>query len=99
MSKVIGDYRCNICDKKYSSYQSLWIHNKKFHTTNSKPKVSIESSNSKPKVSIESANSKPNININSSLMGNNKIYNCKYCNNIYKHKQSKFVVTTFLLQL
>ena len=26
------EYLCNICDnKKYSSYQSLWIHNKKFH--------------------------------------------------------------------
>jgi len=25
------EYKCNICDKVYSSYQSLWIHNKKFH--------------------------------------------------------------------
>ena len=25
------EYICNICNKKYSSYQSLWIHNKKFH--------------------------------------------------------------------
>ncbi len=25
------EYRCDKCDKKYSSYQSLWIHNKKFH--------------------------------------------------------------------
>ena len=22
---------CTICNKKYASYQSLWIHNKKFH--------------------------------------------------------------------
>ena len=27
------EYRCNICKKQYSSYQSLWIHNKKYHTT------------------------------------------------------------------
>ena len=26
------EYRCNKCNKDYSSYQSLWIHNKKFHT-------------------------------------------------------------------
>jgi hypothetical protein len=26
------EYKCNICNKKYSSYQSLWIHNKKYHT-------------------------------------------------------------------
>ena len=26
-------YNCEKCKKEYSSYQSLWIHNKKFHTT------------------------------------------------------------------
>ena len=26
---------CNICNKVYSSYQSLWIHNKKFHNNKS----------------------------------------------------------------
>ena len=25
------EYKCNICNKYYSSYQSLWIHNNKFH--------------------------------------------------------------------
>ena len=35
MSKVIADYRCKICEKNYSSYQSLWIHNKKCHPLNS----------------------------------------------------------------
>ena len=25
------EYKCNDCKKSYSSYQSLWIHNKKFH--------------------------------------------------------------------
>ena len=30
------DYNCNTCKKKYSSYQSLWIHNKKFHNNNVK---------------------------------------------------------------
>jgi hypothetical protein len=27
-------YKCNICIKKYSSYESLWYHNKKFHLIN-----------------------------------------------------------------
>jgi hypothetical protein len=63
---------------------------KKYHTDNGKLFVSIESVNSKSKVSTGSANSKPNININLALIDNNKIYKCKYCNNIYKHKQSKF---------
>lgn len=26
------EYNCNICNKSYSSYQSIWIHNKKFHS-------------------------------------------------------------------
>jgi uncharacterized Zn-finger protein len=25
---------CNVCNKVYSSYNSLWNHNKKFHTQN-----------------------------------------------------------------
>jgi len=28
------EYKCKICIKDYSSYQSLWIHNKKYHITN-----------------------------------------------------------------
>jgi len=36
------EYRCNLCIKRYSSYQSLWIHNKKFHDSNS-PKKSENS--------------------------------------------------------
>jgi len=27
-------FNCNICIKKYSSYKSLWNHNKKYHNTN-----------------------------------------------------------------
>ena len=33
------DHNCNICNKKYSSYQSLWIHNKRFHNNNIKKVV------------------------------------------------------------
>jgi hypothetical protein len=28
-------HNCDKCNKNYASYQSLWIHNKKFHTTTS----------------------------------------------------------------
>lgn len=28
------EYKCNVCNKNYSSYQSLWIHNKKYHSKN-----------------------------------------------------------------
>jgi hypothetical protein len=29
-------FNCDICKKKYASYHSLWIHNKKYHLTNTK---------------------------------------------------------------
>jgi DNA-directed RNA polymerase subunit RPC12/RpoP len=32
MEIISGKYICSICNKKYSSYKSLWNHNKKFHT-------------------------------------------------------------------
>ena len=28
------DFKCKICNKLYSSYQSLWNHNHKYHNTN-----------------------------------------------------------------
>ncbi len=34
MTEVITDFHCKLYKKYYSSYQSLWIHNKKFHTNN-----------------------------------------------------------------
>jgi len=28
------EHICNVCNKVYSSYNSLWNHNKRFHTQN-----------------------------------------------------------------
>ncbi len=28
------EYKCKLCVKDYSSYQSLWIHTKKYHSDN-----------------------------------------------------------------
>ena len=33
------NFNCESCNKKYSSYQSLWIHNKKYHNTKSNKKL------------------------------------------------------------
>jgi len=74
------EYNCEICNKKYSSYQSLWIHNKKFHILNSQPKGQhfdhFEGKHGK--------HSKHSLDSNE-----NKEYKCNKCNNSYKHKQSK----------
>jgi hypothetical protein len=31
---MVEEYKCNKCNKNYSSYKSLWKHNKNFHTNN-----------------------------------------------------------------
>ena len=51
MTKVITQYECKICNKSYASYQSLWIHNKKFHTT-----VILKTSRTSEKTSETSEN-------------------------------------------
>ena len=77
-------YTCILCNKLYSSYQSLWIHNKKYHKTN----ISKKSADNKPNISQISADSKPN---NIQISADNKIkYNCKFCNKIYLHCQSRW---------
>ena len=73
------EYPCTICNKKYSSYQSLWIHNKKFH---------------KP-ININNNFLTTNNNFlttNNNFLTTNKIknHNCKYCNKIYTIQQSKW---------
>ena len=54
-------YSCKLCSKVYSSYKSIWNHNKKFHDSKSKPEVNI---------------SKPEVNKNQCKYCNN-IYSCK----------------------
>ena len=38
-------YCCNICNKDYSSYKSLWNHNRKFHYNNVSNNIPIVSNN------------------------------------------------------
>ena len=34
IEKQMDKYKCNVCNKLYSSYKSLWNHNKEFHKNN-----------------------------------------------------------------
>jgi len=69
-----GLHRCNICDKKYASYKSLWNHNKNFH---------IESVNDIVKVVKDTVKEvKDNVKI--------KSYICENCNKCFSCRQSKY---------
>jgi hypothetical protein len=75
------EYECKICNKKYSSYQSLWIHNKKFHSKNNNKLTSDN------KITTMNNNI---ISIDNNIIISKKIYNCKYCNKNYNLQQSKW---------
>jgi hypothetical protein len=71
----VDDHKCNICIKQYSSYKSLWNHNKEFHKNNN-----IKVLNNSEKVLN---NSEKVLNNSEKVLNNSenvKKYNCKYCN-------------------
>jgi hypothetical protein len=82
MTEIITEFYCKICKKYYSSYQSLWIHNKKFHTN------ILQHNNNIPQHNNNILQHNNHIqHHNSNLIESNFI--CKYCSKIYKHQQSK----------
>jgi hypothetical protein len=84
------EYKCEFCNKVYSSYQSLWNHKHRFHIINS-TNISQKSANHQPDISQKSASHQPGLSI-IHLEQNSikKLYQCKYCDSKYKHVQSKF---------
>ena len=71
---MVDDYKCNTCNKLYSSYKSLWKHNKNIHAD---------------KNNILTNNNSINTN-NNNIISIKKVYNCKYCNKNYNFQQSKW---------
>ena len=72
------NYFCNICNKKYASYQSLWNHTKKFHKSNEL---------------LNNKNISPNNEKNTSTKFIQKSsiekFQCIYCKKFYKNSSSK----------
>jgi hypothetical protein len=82
MDNSSGLYSCNKCNKTYTSYKSLWNHNKKFHFINkTKPILDQSQHNQKPIIDQSSHNQKPIIIPNTQ---------CKYCNKIFSHYNNKW---------
>ena len=66
-------YYCEVCKKKYSSYHSIWNHNKKFHAN--------EQTNEQTN---EQINKQTNEQINEQI--DEQLNICDYCNKKYKNK-------------
>ena len=73
------NYKCDVCNKFYMTYKTLWYHNKKFHKN--KPIEECKED------SLKSKDESKEIDKESKAI---KKYNCKYCNNEYKHKQTRW---------
>jgi len=67
-----GYNHCKKCNKNYSSYKSLWNHNKTYHNIDTTDVVSLEC--------------QPNVSQNADK--ENRTYSCINCKKIYKHRQS-----------
>ena len=68
------EHNCHICNKMYSSYQSLWIHNKKYHST--KKHNNPQNSTSNP----QNSTSNPPKSTNN--------LSCKYCDKLFSRSDS-----------
>lgn len=78
MNKIIDDYYCKICNKKYANYNSLWTHNKKYHT------IAVNASKQ------SDVTSKHQVNTNENIVSNNSKNICLNCNKLFSCKQSKW---------
>jgi len=92
ITNIKNNYYCKICQSYYSSYQSLWIHNKKYHTHNcEKCKKKFDNLQNKlthQKICI--CNSNQNVKLNLDTLKHNTTNNllCKYCNKIFSRTDS-----------
>jgi hypothetical protein len=76
MDKANRSYNCEKCRKEYSSYKSLWNHNKLFHT-NIYNKV-LSNSENVP------------LNSDKVLINSNKVYPCRCCNKQFINVKSRW---------
>jgi hypothetical protein len=72
--EIIDKHICKTCNKSYSSYSSLWNHNKNIHKNNINIKQPITT----------------NEQLLTTNICTNKTYSCNYCNKIYSIQQSRW---------
>ena len=79
-------YSCKLCNKIYSSANSLWNHNNKFHKSNA---IIMQSSSNHNAIILQSSNNHNSI-INQPIdkLELNKI--CKYCKKKFSHRNNKW---------
>lgn len=79
------EYKCEICNKKYSSYQSKWIHDKKYHNKKNTNNNSVNTER-QYKPSPTTIQRQHNVN---TITDATKKYCCNFCNGNFTTRQAK----------
>jgi len=78
------DFSCNICNKIYASYKSLWNHRNKFHKT-----VCIQTSENVKNVKENVKNVKENVkNVKENVK---KSLTCEFCYKTFNNRPAKCI--------
>jgi hypothetical protein len=77
MDKKDRLHSCNLCNKYYSSYKSLWNHNNKFH------KLNNNNNHNSTGIVLD-------LDINSTGNVLDDKYNCQFCKKMFKSRQNKW---------
>ena len=85
-NESIKIYRCNICNKNYSSQSSLCNHNKKFHTKSNVAVCCGSVAVSCGSVAVCCGSVAVSCNSDKAA----KKYVCSFCNRIFNHRSNKF---------
>ena len=83
MNKKDCRFKCEFCNKFYSSTNSLWNHNKKFHKTND----NIIQTNDNI---IQTNDNIIQTNDNKNEIKSKQSINCKYCKKEFSHRNSRW---------
>jgi hypothetical protein len=84
----LKNFKCVKCNKCYSSYKSLWNHNKNYHKNETISYVNTNVNN--VNTNVNNVNTNVN-NITNELSNENniKIIKCDYCNTTFTSRQAK----------
>jgi hypothetical protein len=80
------EYKCNVCNKQYKTYQTLWKHNKQFHINNYND---VENGGSNMVDNVVVCGSNVVVSNNNLEDNNKKIYSCTFCNKIFNDRSNK----------
>jgi hypothetical protein len=75
------EFKCNQCLNIYKSYQSRWNHIKRVHCSTLRDNSKGDSKDFGKDCGKDSKDR---------LHSNNKLFECRYCDKIYKHKQTRY---------